>query len=138
MLFRFKFLYLYLRRGFKFIRPFGINKFYLTFTILLFQKIPKIKNIMQRFNKDMVAAFTRLTSKKRIPPKPAKPIVKKTINPAGEKGSNENLYMIGASMFYFAGTVVQIELQNKLISGGQVQLKFFEDSKMAKTRETEK
>ena len=32
----------------------------------------------------------------------------------------------------------QIELQNKLISGGQVQLKFFEDSKMAKTRETEK
>jgi len=68
---------------------------------------------MQRFNKDMVAAFTRLTSKKRIPPKPAKPIVKKIISPVVEKGSNENLYMIGASMFYFVGTLVQIELQNK-------------------------
>ena len=67
---------------------------------------------MKRFNRDIGVAFKRLMSKKKIAPPPSKSTRKKLI-PTNIKSSNEDLYMLGSSVFFFTGTLIQTKLSDK-------------------------
>jgi hypothetical protein len=66
---------------------------------------------MKRFNKEVGGAFKRLMSKKKIPP-PTKATQKKLIS-TNTKDSNEDLYMLASSAFFFTGTIIQTKLSDK-------------------------